>query len=64
MTRKYSVLWESHFKMKHKERFSRVAKFNKINGEIREAEQKMCTSFGRERGLGYMTVPEMLKTMH
>ena len=44
--------------------FSRVAKFYKIDGEILQAEQKMYASFRRVRGLGYMTVPEMLGTMH
>ena len=43
-----------------KESFSRVAKFYKIDGEILEAEQKMYASFRRVRGLGYMTVSEML----
>ena len=47
-----------------KESFSRVAKFYKIDGEILEAEEKMYASFRRLRGLGYMTVPEMLETMH
>ena len=47
-----------------KESFSRVAKFYKIDGEILEAEQKMYASFRRVRGLGYMTVSEMLQTMH
>ena len=47
-----------------KERFSRDAKFYKIDGEILGAEQKMYASFRRVRGLGYMTVSEMLQTMH
>ena len=47
-----------------KESFSRVAKFYKIDGEILEDEQKMYASFRRVRGLGYMTFPEMLETMH
>ena len=47
-----------------KERFSRDAKFYKIDGEILEAEQKMYASFRRVRGLGYMTVSEMLQKMH
>ena len=47
-----------------KESFSRVAKFYKIDGEILEAEQRMYASFRRVRGLGYMTVSEMLQTMH
>ena len=47
-----------------KESFSRIATFYNINGEILEAEQKMYASFRRVRGLGYMTVSEMLETMH
>ena len=47
-----------------KESFSQVAKFYKIDREILEAEQKMYASFRRVRGLGYMTVSEMLQTMH
>ena len=47
-----------------KEGFSRVAKFYKIDGKILEAEQKMYASFRRVRGLGYMTVSEILQTMH
>ena len=47
-----------------KEGFSRVAKFYKIDGKILEAEQKMYATFRRDRGLGYMTLPEILKTMH
>ena len=47
-----------------KESFSRIAKSYNIDGEILEAEQKMYASFRRVRGLGYMTVSEMLETMH
>ena len=43
---------------------SRVAKFYKIDGEILEAEQKMYARFRRVRGLGYMSVSEMLESMH
>ena len=64
MIRKYFVFWETPVTLKHKESFSRVAKFYKIDGKILEAEQKMYASFRRVRGLGYMTVPEMLETMH
>ena len=67
MTRKYSVLWEisgCHSETPDKESFSRVAKFYKIDGEILEAEQKMLASFRRVRGLGDMTVSEMLQTIH
>ena len=42
------------------ESFSRIAKFYNIDGKILEAEQKMYASFLRVRGLGYMTVSEML----
>ena len=47
-----------------KESLSLIAKFYNIDGEILEAEQKMYVSFRRVRGLGYMTVSEMLETMH
>ena len=47
-----------------KECFSRIAKVYNIDGEILEAEQKMYASFRRVRGLGYMTVSEILETMH
>ena len=47
-----------------KESFSRIAKFYNVDGEILEAKQKMYASFRRVRGLGYMTVSEMLDTMH
>ena len=53
-----------HSETPDKESFPRVAKFYKIDGEILEAEQKMYASFRRVRGLGYMTVPEMLETVH
>ena len=66
MTKKCSVIWEISVRVKHqiKKSFSRVAKFYKIDGEILEAEQIMYASFRRVRGLGYMTVSEMLQTMH
>ena len=53
-----------HSETLDKESFSRVAKFYKLAGEILEAEEKMYASFRRARGLGYMSVPEMLETMH
>ena len=53
-----------HSETRDKESFSRVAKFCKIDGDILEAEQKMYASFHRVRGLGYMTVSEMLETVH
>ena len=53
-----------HSETPDKESFPRVAKFYKIEGEILEAQQKIYASFRRVRGLGYMTVPEVLDTMH
>ena len=47
-----------------KESFSPVSKFYKIDGKILESEQKIYASFCRARGLGCMTVSEMLETMH
>ena len=47
-----------------KESFSSIATFYNIDGEILEAEQKMYASFRRVRGLSYITVSEMLETMH
>ena len=64
MISKYSVLWEGHGETPDKESFSSIANFYKIDGEILEAEQKMYMSFLHVRRLGYMTVPEMLETMH
>ena len=67
MISKYSVLWETSVTVKHrikKASLSGVAKFYKIDGEILEDEQKMHASFRRVRGLGYITFPEMLETMH
>ena len=53
-----------HSETPDKESFSRVTKFCKIDGEILEAKQKMYARFCRVRGLSYMTVPEILETMH
>ena len=56
-----------HSETPDKESFSRVAKCYEIDGDILEDEQKMLkmyASFRRVRGLGYMTVSEMLETMH
>ena len=67
MIRKYSVLWETSVTVKHlikKASLSGVAKFYKIDGKILEAEQKKYASFRRVHELSYMTVPEMLETMH
>ena len=38
--------------------------FFKIDGEILEAKQKMLASFRCVHGLGHLTVPEMLETVH
>ena len=43
-----------------KESFSRIAKFYNIDGKILEAEQEMYASLRCVRGLGYMTVSDML----
>ena len=66
MIRKYSVLWETSATVKHliKKASPALLNFTKSTGEILEAEQKMYARFRRVRGLGYMTVPEMLETMH
>ena len=67
MTRKSSVLWEisvTYSETPDKESFSRIAKFYNIDGEILEGEQKMYGSSCRVRGLGYMTLSEMLETMN
>ena len=53
-----------HSETPDKESFSRVAKFYKFDGGILEAGQKMYASFHWVRGLGYMTVSEMLETVH
>ena len=49
-----------HSETPDKKCFSRFAKFYKIDSDILEAEQKMCASFRRVRGSGYITVSEML----
>ena len=53
-----------HSETPEKESFSRVAELYKIDGEILKVEQKMYASFRGARGLGCMTVSEMLETMH
>ena len=48
MTRKDSVLWEisgCHSETPDKASFSRVAEFDKIDGEILEAEQEIMRVF-------------------
>ena len=50
-----------HSEATDRKSISRVAK---NDGEILEAKQKMYASFCPSRGLGYMTVPEMLEKMH
>ena len=64
-TRKYSVLWEISVTVKHLINKASPALLNLQNrGQILETEQKMYASYRRVRGLGCMTVLEMLKTMH
>ena len=53
-----------HSEIPDKDSSSRVAEFYKIDGEILEAEQKMYASFHWVRGLGYMTVSEILETVY
>ena len=47
-----------------RESLTRVAKFYKIDVGILVAKQEMYASFRRVRGLGYITISEMLQTMH
>ena len=60
------MLWELSVIVKNliKKASAAWISFNKIEGEIMEAEQKMYASFRRMRGLGHMTVSEMLSVMH
>ena len=59
------MLWETSLTLKHliKKVSSALRNLTKIDGEILQVEQKMYASFRRVRGLGYITVPEMLETM-
>ena len=47
-----------------RESLTRVAKFYKIGVGILVAKQEMYASFRRVRRLGYITISEMLQTMH
>ena len=61
------MLWETSVTVKHlikKASLSGAAKFYKTDGKILEAEQKKYASFRRVHELSYMTVPEMLETVH
>ena len=60
------MLWELSVTAKHliKKASSALLSFKKIDGEILEAEEKMYSSFRRVRGLGHITVSEMLSVMH
>ena len=60
------MLWKISVKVEHliKKASPAFTKFYKMDGEILEAEEKIYASFRRERGLGYMTVAEILETMH
>ena len=55
-----------HSETPDKESLSSPALLNffKIDGEILEAKQKMLMSFRCVHGLGHLTVPEMLETVH
>ena len=66
MISKYSVLWETSLVVKHliTKASPALLNFTKSTARYLQPEQKMYASFRRVRGLGYMTVPEMLKTMH
>ena len=66
MNMKSPLLWELSVTVKNliKKASTALLSFNKIEGEILEAEQKMYASFRRMRGLGHMTVSEMLSVMH
>ena len=50
-----------HSETNCKESFSCIAK---INGKVWKAKQKMYASFHCARRFGYMTVSDMLETMH
>ena len=60
------MLWKISVTVKHliKKAFPAFTKFYKMDGEILEVEQKIYAIFRRERGLGYMTVQEILEPMH
>ena len=66
MISKCSMLWETSVTLKHliKKASPALLNFTKIDGQILEAEQKMYARFRRVRGLGCMTVPQMLETIH
>ena len=66
MTKKDSLLWEISVTVEHliKTASPELLNFTKSTARFSvEAEQKMYASFHRVRGLRYMTVSEILKTV-
>ena len=55
------MLWELSVTVKH---LIKKASPALLSFKILEAEEKMYASFRRVRGLGHITVPEMLRVMH
>ena len=55
------MLWELSVTVKH---LIKKASPAFLSFKILEAEEKMYASFRRVRGLGHITVPEMLRVMH
>ena len=60
MISKYSVLWETSVTVIHLVKKASPALLNFTKSTARFSK----SSFRRARGLSYMTVPEMLETMH
>ena len=60
MISKYSVLWETSVTVIHLVKKASPALLNFTKSTARFSK----SSFRRVRGLSYMTVPEMLETMH
>ena len=62
---KYFVLWEISVTMKHLIKKASPTLLNKTDYKVLEAEQKMYYASFRCVGvLRYMTVSEMMETMH
>ena len=55
------MLWELSVTVKH---LIKKASPALLSFKILEAEEKMYASFRRVRGLGHITIPEMLRVMH
>ena len=65
MAKKYYVLWEISVTVRHLiKKASLVLLIFKKSTAFPEAEQKMYASFRRVCGLRYITVSELLETMH